>query len=384
MDDTNYHLLFKATAAVVKSHSDSSQDYVAWHPAAFSALIDAANDYMADLTTHLHKISQVQRRTESPSFEDIKLLFGLRGISLTALDNELRGTDKTPVPAADNISLIPDVSPISIQRSNMAAKLLESSTIKLPMSGIQPKIPSWLPPLPPAHSFRFTPVYTQSDLDPKQLRERLVAEGYEVETALRTLASVQNSQLPDLYSPQYLEILSRFGLDPSYIAMVYDEEHAHEPAADIDADINTNTADQTRKSAADDFFGFGDSTENHDHDQSPAKIRIKLTTKSVPAPESKPEPELQSEQAPPPELPAPPPTDSSSKYFDIEKYALLKSQNAPVASLPAIHSRDKLTSCASDLSVGKVLADTLSIDHTARKALLEFYFQDAKYAVDRA
>ncbi|ODV87350.1 hypothetical protein CANARDRAFT_188325, partial [[Candida] arabinofermentans NRRL YB-2248] len=177
-----------------------------------SALCELTNwavRYMNKLFTNLHKISEIQRRRQASKM-DLKLLLqqGMFNLEEIAIEKQasmkISKTNKSVIkqiddeakklnsvldkPADDDI--LTESDPAFVFFNDISALVSEvSSNAETAKS----YIPSWMPPLPPDHTYKATPKYPNVLTDPRKLKEKLVEEGRVGEKALYHIMKLEDN-----------------------------------------------------------------------------------------------------------------------------------------------------------------------------------------------
>ncbi len=202
-------VLFKQTIAIIlKSLSISRATTTS-----LDELTLLAEQYFLDLGDCIHRFSTVQRRKQ-PSYADVKLGLFMKKIKANNLNKEairfetaklklnkynsqfIKTIDKLADKArssanskAEGDSFDDDTQSIQEKNPFVEAEntFYEISELIPPTKPRGSAIPDWLPPFPPDHTYLDTPQYTKRISDPRQLREKIVAEGKLGEKALKNL-----------------------------------------------------------------------------------------------------------------------------------------------------------------------------------------------------
>ncbi|KAH3671623.1 hypothetical protein OGAPHI_000326 [Ogataea philodendri] len=176
---------------------------------ALNQLTLLAVTHIDQIYSQLHKVTEIQRRRQ-PSKGDLKVLESLGVIDFNDVYDALqvaKNIDKTKVqkiekkaaklceildrPAEDDI--LTEQDPAFVFFNDTSAVI---SQVVPPTVGEKSYIPSWMPPLPPDHTYRATPKYTAIIDNPIKMREQLVQEARLGEKALHHILDLKENVVP--------------------------------------------------------------------------------------------------------------------------------------------------------------------------------------------
>ncbi|KAG7724409.1 hypothetical protein KL933_004913 [Ogataea haglerorum] len=159
--------------------------------------------------SQLHRITEVQRRRQ-PGKADLRTLEKLGVIDFNSIYEAFLLTKKLDCqnlqkidrrarrlceildkPAEDEI--VTEQDPAFVFFNDTSSVI---SQVVPPSVGPKEYIPSWMPPLPPDHTYRATPKYTAVIEDPIKMREQLVQEARLGEKALHHILDLKDNVVP--------------------------------------------------------------------------------------------------------------------------------------------------------------------------------------------
>lgn len=174
----------------------------------FTILTDS---FMDNLLQRLKRLTEVQRR-RSPNVSDIELLLQEGIVDLSGLNESY-----------DQCNLLQQLSPkreAQLSQIKSLGEQLERKTVLEPSNSLEwidkvtkrkltrDYIPKWMPVLPPEHTWKSSPRFTERVRDPKILRERLVVEGRLGEKALEHIVVNESQSAASIDSPIYEDVES--------------------------------------------------------------------------------------------------------------------------------------------------------------------------------
>ncbi|KNC22634.1 hypothetical protein FF38_11315, partial [Lucilia cuprina] len=166
-------LFRRCCLALVGSHTGDDCKY---EKAALEQIVIMAENYITSLLSQLQRITSIQRR-QSPSTEDLAILFYLNDINILDLINEAQDLPRleatVPVNALNALQFDPDIQEIPANEK----VFFESSNSLAPTIRHKPSgFESWMPNLPPDHTYLQTPSYSSEIRNLWQVRQKLVHE----------------------------------------------------------------------------------------------------------------------------------------------------------------------------------------------------------------
>ncbi|KAF2742758.1 hypothetical protein M011DRAFT_471942 [Sporormia fimetaria CBS 119925] len=154
----------------------------------FRAMVDS---YMRKFTAHIRTSMTSARRTSTVPHDWIHALkkMGIPGSSALELHLD---TGNVPPPLLQPTFEPPEPPPapppdVEGWLGPDLSGRLDKETRKY--------IPTHMPPFPPKHAWKATPVYTQRESDPRKIREKATEEGIRAEQSLRKLMAAQKAGL---------------------------------------------------------------------------------------------------------------------------------------------------------------------------------------------
>ncbi|KAK9464562.1 transcription factor TFIID complex subunit 8 C-term-domain-containing protein [Lipomyces arxii] len=144
-----------------------------------------AEEYLTHLSTELHRITSLRRRTR-PGIKDLAFLFTEEGIYTSDLEDEYDRSEFISQPPA----VIAEEDQDEMKKLQAWAEQEKELARLVPSRRKKEEtayIPGWMPPLPADHTYRNTGIYAERVTQPRDVRERILEEGKVVEEALRKL-----------------------------------------------------------------------------------------------------------------------------------------------------------------------------------------------------
>ncbi|KAG7841096.1 hypothetical protein KL942_002084 [Ogataea angusta] len=159
--------------------------------------------------SQLHRITEVQRRRQ-PGKADLRTLEKLGVIDYNSIYEAYLLTKKLDCQKLQNIDrrarrlceildkpaedeIVTEQDPAFVFFNDTSSVI---SQVIPPSVGPKEYIPSWMPPLPPDHTYRATPKYTAVIEDPIKMREQLVQEARLGEKALHHILDLKDNVVP--------------------------------------------------------------------------------------------------------------------------------------------------------------------------------------------
>ncbi|KAG7906874.1 hypothetical protein KL907_002514 [Ogataea polymorpha] len=159
--------------------------------------------------SQLHRITEVQRRRQ-PGKADLRTLEKLGVIDFRSIYEAFLLTKKLNTQKLANIDrrarrlceildkpaedeIVTEQDPAFVFFNDTSSVI---SQVVPPSVGPKEYIPSWMPPLPPDHTYRATPKYTAVIEDPIMMREQLVQEARLGEKALHHILDLKDNVVP--------------------------------------------------------------------------------------------------------------------------------------------------------------------------------------------
>lgn len=248
---------------------------------ALDYLVVLAEEHMQELFLKLHQISEVQRR-KVPSISDIAIWMRETGQVMSGLQKEMKLHSKY-TDALNSLRVDPDPEEMDSEEAkfftppSLAIKKVVPSRNRL-----NKLLPTWMPQLPPDHTFMSTPEYTKRVEDLKGLREMVVEEGRMAERALQRFVGSYNIQGDDL-------VVQDYDREMGNIENGHQTRDGFVPGFDDDDDNDETALDTEMKDLEPSENGFShDSTDQKQLPVlkiKPLSIKVSLgSAKSSPAP----------------------------------------------------------------------------------------------------
>lgn len=201
---------------------------------ALDYLVVLAEEHMQELFLTLHQISEVQRR-KVPSISDIAIWMRETGQVISGLQKEMKIHSKY-TDALNNLRVDPDPEEMDPEEAKFfAPPSLAIKKVVPSRNRLNGLLPTWMPQLPPDHTFMSTPEYTERVEDLKGLREMVVEEGRMAERALQRFVGSYNIQGDDLVVQDYDKEMGDIeNGDESRAGSVPGLDDVHESASDTE------------------------------------------------------------------------------------------------------------------------------------------------------
>lgn len=198
---------------------ESAMDPLAVETAVVDEMAVLFGQFLDTVCSKLHRLAEIQRR-QKPTKEDVRLLTHMGYFDLKDIQTALKHNSQVAKLRSKEISSIAKMCLPLEQEMERGLPAAEDSFLQPLWPSVKSRtenkayIPSYMPNLPPEHTWKATPQFTERVQDPKVIRELLVLEGRLGEKALEHISQHTNKALLEdaasepIMSPIFEEVLS--------------------------------------------------------------------------------------------------------------------------------------------------------------------------------